>query len=97
MLGGAIANSLNAALDPYMKTETFESQTGVGYAPARYALVSLLTVLVVFGVILFIGKYLWNNVLHELIPGVKQAKSVWQILGLAILISLLHPGSCSCM
>jgi hypothetical protein len=48
--------------------------------------------LIVFAIILFIGKYLWNNVLHVLVPGVKEAKSVWQILGLAVLISLLSPG-----
>jgi hypothetical protein len=96
MIGGAIANSINAVIDPFVKTETFESQTGIGYAPARLALVSVLTAAVIFIVILFVGKYLWNSVLHELVPAIKPAKSVWQILGLAILISLLHPGSCSC-
>ena len=98
MLGSAIANGINAVIEntPLAKTETFESQTGVGYAPARLALVSVLTALVVFVVILFVGKYLWNNVLHELVPAIKPAKSVWQILGLAILISLMHPGACNC-
>lgn len=97
-LGSAIANGINAVIDqtPLARTETFESQTGIGYAPARLALVSVLTALIVFAIILFVGKFLWNNVLHELVPAIKPAKSVWQILGLAILISLMHPGSCSC-
>jgi hypothetical protein len=96
MLGGAIAEGLNAALDPFLQTETFESKTGIGYSPQRSALITFLTVLIVLSIILFAGKWLWNNVLHELVPAVKPAKSIWQILGLALLISLLSPGSCSC-
>lgn len=90
MIGGVIANSVNAA---FANTETFETTNGV--SPARGAVVSLITVLIIFALILLVSKYLWNNVLTALIPGVKPAKSVWQILGLAILISLLHPGCCS--
>jgi hypothetical protein len=97
-LGNAIANGINAVIDqtPLARTETFESQTGIGFAPARLALVSFLTAFVIFLVILFVGKYLWNNVLHELVPAIKPAKSVWQILGLAILIMLMNPGGCNC-
>jgi hypothetical protein len=97
-IGSAIANGINVVIDntPLARTETFESQTGVGYAPARMALVSVLTAAVIFVIILFVGKFLWNSVLHELVPAIKPAKSVWQILGLAILISLLHPGCCNC-
>jgi len=42
-----------------------------------------------FFLILFFGEYLWNNVLIKLIPGVKPVTSVWQILGLSILIGIL--------
>jgi hypothetical protein len=98
MLGGAIANGVNAIFDatPFAQTETFESQTGIGYSPARLAIVSFITVAIIFSAILFIGKYLWNNVLHELVPAIKPAKSIWQIFGLAILVSLMNPGSCQC-
>jgi hypothetical protein len=92
MLGGAVANAVNLVVS---QTETFDNQNG-GASPARMALVTFLTILVLFFALLFVGKYLWNNVLHELVPAVKPAKSVWQILGLALLISLMHPGSCSC-
>jgi len=40
-------------------------------------------------IVLFFGKYLWNNLLIKLIPGIKPITSVWQILGLTILISIL--------
>jgi hypothetical protein len=98
MLGGFIASNVNAALDfvPIMHTETFESHTGVGYGPARSAIVTIITVVLILLLLLTVGQYLWNNVLVALVPGVKPAKSVLQILGLAILISLLAPGNCQC-
>jgi len=97
MLGEAIANSINATIDnvSLSQTETFGNENDVAPSSTRMAIVSILTVLVVFIALLFVGKYLWNNVLHELIPAIKPAKSVWQILGLSILIMLLHPGNCS--
>jgi hypothetical protein len=93
----AVGSLVNAAFDatPYAKTETFESSTGFGPSPARLALVSILTVLISLLLILFIGKWLWNNVLVDLFNIVKPVKSVWQLLGLAVLISLFHPG-CGC-
>jgi len=98
MLGSVLASSVNAAFEetPYARTETFESHTGVGISPARSALVSFLVMLILFTIILFVGKYLWNAVLVELIPAVKPAKSVFQILGLSILLALLFPGGCQC-
>ena len=98
MLGGFFANNINAALEaaPVKVSEPFENQTGLSALPFRAALVSFLTVLFVLGLILLFGKYLWNNVLHVLVPSIKEAKSVWQILGISILIMLLSPGSCQC-
>jgi len=97
MFGGAIANTINATIDavPLSRTETFGNPQEEP-SSARLAFISILTVLLIFMILLFVGKYLWNNVLHELVPAVKPAKSVWQILGLAVLIMLLFPGSCNC-
>lgn len=39
--------------------------------------------------LLYLGKYLWNNVLVEVIPGIKPVPSIWYILGLDILFALL--------
>lgn len=98
MLGSAIASSVNAAIDTtdFAKTEAFASETGMGNSPARLAVVTLITFFLLLALILFAGKYLWNTVLVALVPGVKPAKSVFQILGLAILIMLLAPGGCQC-
>ena len=40
-------------------------------------------------VVLFVGRWLWNSVLVKLVSGVKPITSIWQILGLAVLINLL--------
>lgn len=40
-------------------------------------------------ILLFFGQYLWNNVLIKLIPGIKPVTSVWQIVGIVLLISIL--------
>ncbi len=96
MIGGFVSNTLNTAIDAtgFAQTESFESPTGYVATPARSMVVSILTILVMMSLILFVGKYLWNNVLVGLVPAVRPAKSVWQILGLAILLSLFQPGCC---
>lgn len=38
---------------------------------------------------LFLGKWLWNNILIELVPGIKPIVNIWQFLGITFLISLL--------
>lgn len=38
---------------------------------------------------LFLGKWLWNNVLIEVIPGIKPIVNIWQFLGITFLITLL--------
>ena len=43
-------------------------------------------------ILLFFGEYLWNNVLVKVVPMIKPVKSIWQILGLSILFSIL--GGC---
>jgi hypothetical protein len=95
MLGGAIANSINAAIDAtgFAQTENFQSETGYisAMTPGRSAIVSVITMVIMLLLILTVGKFLWNNVLVSLIPAVKPAKSVWQILGLALLISFFQP------
>ena len=96
MLGGAISSAVNAVIDTtdFARTETFQSAGGSPTATRQF-LVTTVTLIIILGALLFAGKFLWNNVLSVLVPAIKPAKSVWQILGLALLISLMHPG-CSC-
>ena len=41
--------------------------------------------------VLLLGKWLFNTVLCALFPSVKPATSIWQVLGLMILLHLLLP------
>ena len=92
MFGGAISSAIDAAVTPFYTTETFESDTPAGRDSNKAALVSFLTLLVIFILLLVTGRLLWNSVLVELFPFVKPAKSIWQILGLSILLGLISPG-----
>ena len=94
MIGGFLASAVDTAMEPYLRTETFESVNGVTASPARVAVVSGITIFILLLALLFVGKFLWNRVLVELVSIAKPVKSVWQLLGLAILVSLLHPGNC---
>ena len=50
----------------------------------------VISFVIVMLLLLLVGKFLWNNVAFKLLNGiVKPADSVWEILGLAILIKIL--------
>jgi len=41
--------------------------------------------------ILWVGKYLWNNVLSRVVTVVKPMDNLWQMFGLMVLIGILFP------
>ena len=45
-------------------------------------------------VTLFIGMWLWNNVAVKVVTVLKPLTSIWQLLGLALLLDLVHPTCC---
>jgi hypothetical protein len=99
MLGGAVSSAINHVVSPYLVTETFDGENKQtpesAKVSAKGVIVSFLSLIVLLLLLLLVGKYLWNGVLVALIPAVKPAKSIWQILGLSILLSLIVPG-CMC-
>ena len=50
--------------------------------------VSVVSLLVILVLVIVLGRWLWNNVLVKVFPGVKPV-SVWQLLGLYVLVRLL--------
>jgi len=55
-------------------------------------LVVAVVVLVVYVLLLLLlGKWLFNNILCKLVPAVRPASSVWELLGLMVLLHLLFP------
>lgn len=69
------------------QTETF----GNPMSPQVGAIGSIIAALVVLFLLCLFGQYLWNNALCPLVSVVRPAKSIFQILGVAILLSLLSP------
>ena len=51
---------------------------------------SILAFLLAVAIVSLVGKWLWNNVIIELFSVAKPAKSIWQILGLMIFLSLIR-------
>jgi hypothetical protein len=75
---------------------TVEGFVGMGSSERRRdAYVDFLSAFIGFALALillgFIGKYLWNYVVVDLISFAKPAKSFWQIIGLMLFMSLIRP------
>ena len=51
----------------------------------------VLTYVIAILVLSFVGKLLWNEIIVDLFSFAKPARSIWQILGLMIFVSLLIP------
>jgi hypothetical protein len=51
----------------------------------------LLSFVLAFVILAFVGKLLWNNVIVDLFGFAKPARSFWQIIGLMLFINLVRP------
>lgn len=83
-----LTSAARAAVEGFTST----SQDPVKRKDIYTELLAILFAFVVSLIILgFVGQLLWNNVVIELFAFAKPARSVWQIIGLMILLSLLRP------
>jgi hypothetical protein len=83
-----VQQTIQQAISSLMgKTSTSE---GFSNVTANYFAL-LLTVFLWILLVLFVAEYLWNNVLVSLVPAVKPAKGMLQMLGLMILLQILMP------
>jgi hypothetical protein len=69
---------------------TKEGMNGVSAWNGSEALATFIVLIIIIIFILIIGKFLWNVVLCKLLTIAKPADSIWQILGLAILLNLIY-------
>lgn len=60
-----------------------------GKHPSAEILGGIIMSIISLIILMLIGEYLWNKVLVKLVTFVKPVTSMWQILGLYILFSLL--------
>jgi hypothetical protein len=81
---------LREAFQAVVSTVASDASSKVETRQAYVDLVSALLAFVVSVLIIsFVGKLLWNSVIFDLFTNVKPARSVWQILGLAIFVKLI--------
>ena len=84
---GILSAASKATVEGFVGTTSSEHRRNsyVDFLSVVFAFILALVILA------FIGKYLWNNVVVDLISVAKPAKSFWQILGLMIFVSLMSP------
>ena len=63
-----------------------KSDTRAAYIELSATLLAFVASVVI---IAFIGKWLWNSIVLDLISVAKPARSVWQIIGLAVFFKLV--------
>ena len=71
-----------------MFVNDLKNELSTQYSSSKMTATLIATIIVMVSVV-FLGKYLWNTVLVDLVPGVKKATSAWQILGMYVLLNLL--------
>ncbi len=67
------------------KKENFTNSDVAGFVAA------LVVVIVWLAVLLLLSKWLWNEVLCKIVSFAKPVTSVFQILGLVVLLQIVHP------
>jgi hypothetical protein len=87
MLKETLQTAINSALT---NGNTKEGMNGVSAWNGSEALAAFIVLIIIILFILIIGKFLWNVVLCRLLTIAKPADSIWQILGLAILLNLIY-------
>lgn len=76
----ALVESFQDSTSPVVKREVYADSVAV-----------LLSFVIAFVLVAFVGKLLWNNVVVDLLSIAKPARSFWQIIGLMIFINIIRP------
>jgi len=85
-----LRETLQSAMNSALSGNTKEGMNGVSSWNGSEALAAFIVMIIIILFILIIGKFLWNVVLCRLLTIAKPADSIWQILGLAILLNLIY-------
>lgn len=86
-MSSILGSTCRAAVEGFLDVGNAD-QRRTAYIDFLSATIAFLLALVILG---FVGKLLWNSVIVDLISFAKPARSVWQILGLMIFVSLVRP------
>lgn len=83
-----ISSAARAAVEGFTSTNQDPAKRKDIYMELLAILLAFVLSLVILG---FVGQLLWNNVVMDLFAFAKPARSVWQIIGLMIFLSLIRP------
>ncbi len=81
-----LANTLTTMVSSLTGKTLVGGQNDMSYGNL---LVSLITLVIFVVILLFIGKYIWNEVLIQLVPGIRPLENPTQLLLLWILLNML--------
>lgn len=81
-----VENAVRSGLEGFVNPENTQEKKESYIALAA----SLITFIIAITILSLIGKLLWNGVVVDLLSFAKPARSVWQILGLFVFVSLLY-------
>ncbi len=71
--------------------EGMADMSGSGrYQMYKELVASILSLVISIAIIAFVGKFLWNTTVAELFTIVRPVRSVWQIIGLMLLMALFR-------
>jgi hypothetical protein len=83
-----LSSACRAAVEGFTSSNQDPTKRKDIYMELLAVLLAFVVALVILG---FVGQLLWNNVVIDLFTIAKPARSVWQIIGLAIFLSLIRP------
>ncbi len=83
-----LSSAARAAVEGFTSTNQDPAKRKDIYTELLAVLLAFVVSLVILG---FVGQLLWNNVVMDLFTFVKPVRSVWQIIGLMIFLSLIRP------
>ena len=86
-MSGVIHASAKAAIEGFLDVGNADKRRETYTEFVATILASIIATII----LAFIGQYLWNHSVVDLFSFAKPARSIWQILGLAIFIALVRP------
>jgi hypothetical protein len=84
---GVVNTATKAAVEGFVGLQSSEKRRDA-YVEFVSMVLAFFLAIVILG---FIGKWLWNEVVVDLFSFAKPARSFWQIIGLMLFVSLVHP------
>lgn len=86
-MSGVIKDVTYAVVDAFTDMSGSDSKRREAFMEIIASIISFLIAVIIIS---FVGKWLWNNTILDLFTFVKPVRSIWQILGLMIFLTLIR-------